>query len=251
MQNIHYAYSLRQVGKGWNLEDRKAYFTWLSEAVKKSGGLSYRGHIEAIREDAIAHLSPEEAKAVSWLLGEVAVDLSELPTAKGPGKTWTAEELTKLFKDPLEGRDLKNGEKMFAAGRCTVCHRIKGSGGYSGPDLGSVGSRYSIADIAASIIKPSQTISEQYQASNIKLKSGDQLYGRIIYQNKDTVAFAPSAFNPSQIQKIPANEVASIEPSNLSMMPEGLINAMNEDEVRDLFAYMISGGNPAHKVFKK
>lgn len=250
-QNIHYAYSLRQVRKGWTLEDRKAYFTWLNDALKKSGGKSYRGHIQAIREDAIQHLSPQEAKAVGWLLGEVAIDVSELPMAKGPGKAWTTKELTELFKTPLKGQDYKNGEKMFSAGRCIVCHRFKGNGGYSGSDLGSVGSRYSVADILASIIEPSKTISEQYQASTIKLKSGEQLYGRIIYKNKDELAIAPSAFLPSQIQKIAANDVASINLSNVSKMPQGLINGMNADEVRNLIAYLISGGNPKHKVFKK
>lgn len=252
VQNIHYIYSLRQVSKGWTLEDRKAYFGWLNEALHRSGGKSFRGHIWAIREDAIAHLSPEETKVLESLLGEIAgADLVELPTPKGPGKTWTTKELTQLFKDPLQGRDFKNGEKMFSAGRCVTCHRIGGSGGYSGPDLGSVGSRYSIADIVDSIIEPSRTISEQYQASKIKLKSGDMLYGKIIYQNKHALAIAPSAFLPTQIQKIPSNEVESDEPSNVSMMPQGMIDGMNEDEVRDLIAYLIAGGDPRHKVFSK
>ena len=165
-QNIHYAYSLRRVRNGWTLEDRKYYFGWLNETLEKSGGKSFAGYIRAIRQDAIEHLPAEEAAAVSWLLGEIAsVDLSKLPTPEGPPVAWTVDSAMKLFEADLRGRDFENGKKMFSAGRCVACHRFEGSGGYSGPDLGSVGNRYSIRDILVAICEPSQSISEQYQAS--------------------------------------------------------------------------------------
>jgi hypothetical protein len=33
------------------------------------------------------------------------------------------------------------------------------------------------------------------------------------------------------------------------MMPPGLINALNPDELKDLLAYILSGGNPADPMF--
>ncbi|MGC6464248.1 MAG: PQQ-dependent sugar dehydrogenase, partial [Akkermansiaceae bacterium] len=90
VQNIHYAYCLRRVQKGWTLESRKFYFSWLNDTMSKSGGKSFVGSIRAIREDAIQHLPKEDAAAVSWLLGDVAtIDLSKLPVAKGPPVAWT------------------------------------------------------------------------------------------------------------------------------------------------------------------
>ena len=35
------------------------------------------------------------------------------------------------------------------------------------------------------------------------------------------------------------------------MMPPGLINTLNEDELKDLLAYLLSGGNPQDKMFSK
>ena len=219
-QNIHFAYALRRVQNGWTLEDRKYYFGWLNETLEKNGGKSFAGYIRAIREDAINHLPAEAAAAVSWLLGEIAaVDLSKLPTAKGPAVAWTVESAMKLFEPELEGRDFKNGEKMFAAGRCVACHRFGGSGGYSGPDLGSVGNRYSIRDILVAICDPSQSISEQYQASTVTLKDGGLVYGRIIYKNDDEIAIAPNPFNFGDITKTPMDKVKGVELSQLSMMP--------------------------------
>lgn len=251
-RNIHYAYCLRQVQNGWSLEDRKYYFGWLNETLEKGGGKSFAGYIRAIRQDAIDHLPPEAKASVSWLLGDIAgIDLSKLPLPKGPAVNWTVDSAMKHFEKPLRGRNFENGKKMFSAGRCVACHRFSGSGGYSGPDLGSVGNRYSIRDILVAICEPSQSISEQYQASTITLKDGSQLYGRLIYKNDKEIAVAPNPFNFGELQKKPAQLVEKIEPSQISMMPFGTINAMNQEELQDLIAYLISGGNKKHAAFQK
>lgn len=250
--NIHYAYSLRQVQNGWTLEDRKYYFGWLNETLEKSGGKSFSGYIRAIRKDAIDHLPAKDATAVSWLLGEIAgVDLSKLPMAKGPGVAWTVDSAMKHFNTDLKGRSFNNGKNMFAAGRCVACHRFEGSGGYSGPDLGSLGNRYSIRDILVAICEPSQSISEQYQASVVTLKDGGSVSGRIIYKNDKEIALATNPFNFADLDKSPIANVKKVEPSQISMMPPGMIFSMNKDELKDLVAYLISAGNPKHPAFDK
>ena len=251
-QNIHYAYCLRRVQSGWSLKTRKYYFSWLKDTLEKSGGQSFDGYIRAIREDAIEHLPPADAAAVAWLLGDIApLDLSTLPTAKGPSQVWTTETAMQLFDDELTARDFDNGKRMFAAGTCIACHRFQGTGGHCGPDLGSVAKRFSIRDILTSICEPSHTISEQYQASVVSLKSGGAVTGRIIYKNDSEIAVAANAYNFSDLTKTPIAEVESIELSPVSMMPTGTIVPMNADELRDLMAYMLSGGDKRHRVFKK
>ena len=251
-QNIQYAYSLRRVQNGWTLADRKYFFSWMNETLRKSGGKSFAGYMRAIREDAIQHLAPEVATSVSWLLGDIeGVDLSQLPTPKGPSIAWKTDKAMQHFERELSGRDYQNGKAMFSAGRCVACHRFQGSGGYSGPDLGSVGNRYSIRDILVSICEPSHSISEQYQASTVTLKNGSSRYGRIIFKNETEIALASNPFNFGDVQKIPASDVVEIKPSQISLMPPGTVNGMNQDELMDLMAYLISGGNRRHEVFKR
>jgi putative heme-binding domain-containing protein len=251
-RNIHYSYCLRRVKGGWSLDDRKYYFGWLNETLEKEGGKSFAGYIRAIRQDAIDHLPEDKKASVAYLLGDVAtVDLSKLPRPKGPGKAWTVETAIKLFEKPLTGRDFENGKKMFSAGSCIACHRFSGDGGYSGPDLGSLGNRFSARDMLVAIIEPSQSISEQYQASNITLKEGGPLYGRLIYKNDKEIAVASNPFDLSQVTKNPTSEVLKIEPSQQSLMPPGMIYAMSENELKDLMAYLISAGNKKHKMFAK
>lgn len=251
-QNIHYAYFLRGVQNGWTLESRKYYLSWLTDTLKKSGGQSFSGYIRAIRDDAITALPPEDKASVAWLLGEVeTIDLSALPLPKGPPVIWTTEKAMKLFDGELRGRNFENGKEMFAAGRCIACHRFRGTGGHCGPDLGSVGKRFSIRDILVAICEPNETISEQYQASVVTLEDGSSVYGRIIYRNDEEIALATNRFNFGKLTKFPVGRVQKVERSPISMMPPATIDMMNRQELADLMAYLVSGGNKRHKVFKK
>jgi hypothetical protein len=59
-----------------------------------------------------------------------------------------------------------------------------------------------------------------------------------------------SGLDPLNLTKVEKSNVASKQASKLSMMPGGLINSMNAEEMKNLIAYFISGGDPKHKVFK-
>ena len=251
-RNIFYTYCLRIVRSGWTLDDRKYFFGWLNEALAKDGGKSFAGYIRAIRKDAIAQLETKDVELMTGLLADFpAFDLSKLPKPKGPAVAWTVETAMKLFEGDLRGRDFENGKKMFSAGMCIACHRVGGEGGHSGPDLGSLGNRFSIRDVLTAIVEPSASISEQYMASTVKLKDGTALAGRLIIRNDKEVAVASNPFDLNQLTKAAAAKVESIEFSNVSIMPPGMISGMNRDELMDLMAYLLSGGDARHKVFSK
>ena len=55
---------------------------------------------------------------------------------------------------------------------------------------------------------------------------------------------------PSTITKVNVDTIEAIRPSQISMMPKGLLNTMNEKDILDLLAYLISAGNPDHPLFQ-
>jgi hypothetical protein len=58
-------------------------------------------------------------------------------------------------------------------------------------------------------------------------------------------------FDPNQQTAVDRNQVKSIETSKQSLMPEGLIDYLKEDEVLDLLAYLVARGDAGNAVFKK
>jgi len=56
---------------------------------------------------------------------------------------------------------------------------------------------------------------------------------------------------PSTVTKVKDELITSIEPSTVSMMPPALLSTMKKEDVFDLLAYLISGADPKHELFKK
>ena len=56
---------------------------------------------------------------------------------------------------------------------------------------------------------------------------------------------------PSTITQVEVDQLDSIEPSPISMMPPGLVNTMTPDDILDLLAYYLSGGDPEHGLFNE
>jgi cytochrome c1 len=52
------------------------------------------------------------------------------------------------------------------------------------------------------------------------------------------------------IREIPKKDVADTKYSYISVMYPRLINGLNEEELKDLVAYLMAGGNEDHDLYK-
>ena len=169
---------------------------------------------------------------------------------EGPGRRWTVEEAEPLIAN-LVGRDLVKGKAMYAASLCQSCHTMQGAGGAIGPDLSQLGTRFSPKDILVATLDPNATISDQYHSSVLELKAGGSLVGKITDEDAQNYYLSQNPFAPADIKKIPKNTVSLKKNSDISIMMPGLVNRLNEEELKDLMAYLISGGNANHAVYKQ
>ena len=126
---------------------------------------------------------------------------------------------------------------------------MRGEGGTVGPDLTQLGTRISPKDMLEAIIEPSKVVSDQYQASILTLKDGSSVLGRIINENSTRYSISQNPFAPDQIREVLKKDVVSTKVSPLSIMMPGMINRLNPEELKDLMAFLMSGGNKEHKVF--
>jgi putative heme-binding domain-containing protein len=250
--NIHYLFCLKDVQVGWTMEHRKAYLGELKTLLTKKGGNMFSGYIQKIRESAIASVPDKERASLQYLMGEVkSIDLAKLPKAKGPGVVWTVDSALKILEEgPIIGRSHANGKKMFSAGLCVACHRYGNDGGGIGPDLTNLAKRSDYKSILESTLQPNLVVSEQFEQHELTMKDGSLLLGRIVVDDKTEYSLVQSGLEPLKLKKVKKAEVVSKKGSKISMMPGGLINSMNANEVKDLVAYFVSGGDRKHKVYR-
>ena len=254
-EQIGYALNLRHLTHGWTPELREQYFKWFVLAGSYRGGARLANYLADIKKHAIASIPKEEMTPALTKLIETPPESKDPQFTLEPRnfvKMWAMEDLTPLLGAGLEGnRDFKNGRQMFGAGTCYVCHRFNDEGGAVGPDLSSVGGKFSPHDLLEAIVDPGKEISDQYGGSIFKMKDGTQVVGRIMNMKGDNYWVNTDMMTPSTITQVNADKLESVEPSPVSMMPAGLISSMNEDDILDLLAYLISGGNPEHELFDK
>ena len=250
--NIHFLFCLKDVSTGWTMEERKSYLGELKELLTKKGGHYFSGYLQKIRESAIANVPEKDRLALQYLTGEIkGIDLAKLPRAKGPGVAWTVDSaLNTLNEEPLAGRSHANGKKMFSAGLCIACHRFGNEGGGVGPDLTHLAKRSDYKSMLESTIHPNMVVSNQFEQHELTMKDGSLVIGKIVSEEKDHYSLVQSGLQPLNLTKFEKSKVASKKGSKISMMPGGLINSMNANELKDLIAYFVSAGDPKHKVFR-
>ncbi len=249
---MFYIFVLRTQRHGWTAEQRRLYFGWINVAESKNaGGASFRNFLKKIRSDAIETLSPQERVALKDVIeGRESTEATKLETTRQFIHNWQMSDITPLLAQASHGRSFDKGRRAFEAAQCLKCHRFGNEGGSTGPDITGVGNRFDANYILESLILPSKTLSDQYQATVYSLRDGRIVTGRTLSEDaqKILVRTDPFALKPVEIAK---DEIEERQPSKISEMPQGLINVLTKDEILDLIAYLRSGGNAKDKAFAR
>ena len=257
-QKIYLATVLSTVKNGWTPELREKYFKLFYDFFGKKGGNSYIGYIDEARKNALDNVAKNELAHYKTISGDSLLannGRSIVPPGggpKGPGRRWEVDTaLLYVQSDSTGVRDFNRGKILFAATLCASCHTMGGSGGSIGPDLTQLGTRFSTKDILESIIDPSKEVSDQYASTNFILKDGSTVLGRLIRQDDNTYYVSQNPLTPQQLREIAKKDVLKTQKSDQSIMFPGLINSLNPDELKDLMAYLKSGGDEKNAVYQK
>lgn len=254
-EQVQYARSIRLLKSGWTAELQTAYFEWFLKAANYRGGASFAKFIEFIRNDAVGSLSDSQKESLKEVLAKKPVQKSALENLgeifKGrPEKKWTLDELWQATRSNLIQRDFANGRKMFAAAGCFACHRFNNQGGMTGPDLTTAGRRYSAHDLLDQVVNPSKVINDQFSAVMVVTDAGLVHTGVVVNLNGDRLTLNTDLTDPNKRVNIDRNSIEELIVSKTSPMPTGLFNRMTKDEILDLTAYLISGGDSGHEYFQ-
>jgi putative heme-binding domain-containing protein len=250
--------SVRMLKAGWTPELREKQLNWFVKAASYRGGSSFGKFVEFIRNDSLATFTPEELgrheKLIALAKNPPVKSAYENVGAMFAGRTpknWTLDELSAATKTGLKDRDFAQGKKVFSAAACFTCHRFGNAGGMTGPDLTLSGGRYSPHDFLDQIINPSKVINEQFAPVIVTKNNGETFSGVVVNLNGDRVSINTDLSDPSQQVSIDRKEVKSMELSTVSPMPSMLLSMLTQEEILDLVAYVLSGGDKENAWFKK
>jgi putative membrane-bound dehydrogenase-like protein len=128
--------------------------------------------------------------------------------------------------------DATRGRGLFAKA-CQQCHTLFDTGGKVGPDL-TGSNRGDLDYLLQNMVDPNAVIPNDYRAWSLETKDGRSITGIMKQQDEKSVTL----LTQNETAVIPRSEIESLRESQLSMMPEGLLQTFNDQEVRDLIYYL-------------
>ncbi|MEY2407849.1 MAG: hypothetical protein QOF48_519 [Verrucomicrobiota bacterium] len=166
-----------------------------------------------------------------------AAKVLPLPPGQNASPLPPIAELVKMAGDPARGA------KVYArqSPGCITCHVVHGAGTDFGPNLSEIGGKLGKDALIEAILDPSAGISFGFEAFNIVLKNGDEAYGLIASETADELSLKAVG---GIVTKFKKGDIASRQPSKLSIMPAGLQQTMTLQEFVDLLEFLASLKKP-------
>jgi putative heme-binding domain-containing protein len=168
-----------------------------------------------------------------------------------PRKEWTLAELTPALAG-MAGRSFANGRQMFQVASCVACHKLNGAGNEFGPDLTKLDPKLRTpAEVLHDVLEPSFRINEKYQTMAFELNSGKTVQGLVLEETGDRVKLIENPLAKAEPLTLKKSDIAEQKKLPTSLMPKGLLDKLTRDEILDLVAYVVAGGDPKHPFFQE
>jgi len=136
------------------------------------------------------------------------------------------------------GGDADRGRRLFLSPQlgCAKCHAFEGRGSHAGPNLGPLPVPPPRADLVESILEPSRRITDGFRSFALTTRDEITLTGTHAERLPDGTTLLRDALG--RRLRIPAADLATLEPIEASLMAEGLVEILSVDDLRDLLAYL-------------
>ncbi len=153
-----------------------------------------------------------------------------------PAGIFSVDQVLSWMETNRDPAKLHDGMMLFTSAQCSSCHRFKGQGESLGPDLTSITKRFSRREILRSILMPSDVVSDQFAGKKVLTTDGRQLTGLLTKSGDNYVLLQTDG----KKVMLAAAEIEEILPLTTSVMPDGLLDRLSLEQIRDLMAWLYS-----------
>ncbi len=246
---IHYVYALREIKNGWTPEQKRSLLAWFQKAKEWRGGASFSGFINRLFDSSLDVFNAQETEAAYAAIPEYApvdddgllaslrrradhVQPSVFARKRGSSLYSEQEIFEYMMYDPMTTLASNDtGMEVFEEA-CANCHRFGDVGKDYGPDLTTIANRFTRSDLLEATLWPSRTISDQYTGWRIETK--DDVYSAMI-SNEDEESVTMLIPDLDQPVTISRDSIVDMRVSEVSLMPEGLLDEFEMRSVAGLF----------------
>ena len=140
----------------------------------------------------------------------------------------------RLVPEVIKRANLSAGRALFEK-NCANCHRMFGTGGMIGPDI--TGSQRTNLDyVLENLVDPSAAVAKDFQMEVILTDAGRVITGLIVDESDQALTIQTA----NERLVVPKPEIEKRTISQVSMMPDGLLQTLNNEQIRDLIGYLAS-----------
>jgi putative heme-binding domain-containing protein len=119
---------------------------------------------------------------------------------------------------------------------CMACHQIGNAGGQIGPNLSGAGAM-GLEAVLRNILTPNAAMEPGYRIYRVEMKNGDLIDAFFVSEDKDAVVIRQAGLPD---RRVPKADIRSTQFIRRSLMPEGLLDALQDKQVADLLAYLMT-----------
>jgi putative membrane-bound dehydrogenase-like protein len=198
---------------------REAWTKQLLQRIK-GGALAPAEFGASARQALLEHSSDLVREEAAEVFKPAASDRRDLVAAMLP-------ELSSLVGDPGRGRAVFDEQ-------CAACHRAGEVGWGAGPNLAMLYDQ-TLETILTAVLDPNRAVEEKYRNYNIELKNGEEHAGILLNESGNSVTLMGIT---GAEQTFPRRDIARLQSSGRSMMPEGFEQFLRPQDFADLIAFV-------------
>ncbi len=140
--------------------------------------------------------------------------------------------------DLLASADQRAGQVVYQK-TCGACHKMFDQGGIIGPEL-TGGQRHNLDYLLDNILDPNAIVPGDYRMVMLLLDDGRILNGIIAEENPQSIRLRTA----TDVVTVPHDRVEERRGSEVSIMPEGILDNLTPIERRDLIAFLQADAAP-------